>query len=84
MIWIAAAILTIFFGVQVFSLVSVLQHTDKKLEKRKDWEMHRKAEERKRMKAERERERHEEILREKRRNEKYAQNMMTNAKLDPL
>jgi hypothetical protein len=54
------------------------------LEKRKDWEMHRKAEERKRMKAERERERHEEILREKRRNEKYAQNMMTNAKLDPL
>ena len=39
MIWIAAAILTIFFGVQVFSLVSVLQHTDKKLEKRKDFPM---------------------------------------------
>ena len=39
MIWIAAAILTIFFGIQVFSLVSILQHTDKKLEKRKDFPM---------------------------------------------
>ena len=39
MIWIAAVILLIFFGVQVFSLVSVLQHTDKKLEKRKDFPM---------------------------------------------
>jgi cellulose synthase/poly-beta-1,6-N-acetylglucosamine synthase-like glycosyltransferase len=39
MIWIAVVILLIFFGVQVFSLVSVLQHTDKKLEKRKDFPM---------------------------------------------
>ena len=39
MIWIAAAILTIFFGIQLFSLVSILQHTDKKLEKRKDFPM---------------------------------------------
>jgi cellulose synthase/poly-beta-1,6-N-acetylglucosamine synthase-like glycosyltransferase len=39
MIWIAAAILTIFFGIQVFSLGSILQHTDKKLEKRKDFPM---------------------------------------------
>ena len=39
MIWVAAAILTIFFGVLVFSLVSILQHTDKKLEKRKDFPM---------------------------------------------
>jgi cellulose synthase/poly-beta-1,6-N-acetylglucosamine synthase-like glycosyltransferase len=39
MIWIAVVILLIFFGVQVFSLVSILQHTDKKLEKRKDFPM---------------------------------------------
>ena len=39
MIWIAAAVLTIFFGIQLFSLVSILQHTDKKLEKRKDFPM---------------------------------------------
>lgn len=39
MIWVAVVILTIFFGIQVFSLVSILQHTDKKLEKRKDFPM---------------------------------------------
>jgi cellulose synthase/poly-beta-1,6-N-acetylglucosamine synthase-like glycosyltransferase len=39
MIWVAAVILLIFFGIQVFSLVSILQHTDKKLEKRKDFPM---------------------------------------------
>jgi len=34
MMWIAAVVLVVFFLVQVFSLVSILQHTDKKIEKR--------------------------------------------------
>lgn len=37
MIWIAVFIVTIFFGIQVFSLVSILQHTDKKIAKRKEY-----------------------------------------------
>ena len=37
MIWIAVFIVTIYFGIQLFSLVSILQHTDKKIAKRKEY-----------------------------------------------
>jgi len=37
MIWIVAAILLVFFLIQVFSLVSILQHTDSEIKKRTDF-----------------------------------------------